>query len=82
MIIQSTPEPAINEDTCMEDVQRQIAQTRLEKKKLTQQVDRIQQENRERIAALEVNFKMIKQLVEGLESLGEVYDTATEADTP
>lgn len=65
-IIANTPEPEINEASCLEDVRRQIDEARAEKRKLEIQIEQIQKENRKRIAALEENFRVIMQLVVGL----------------
>lgn len=75
MIIESTPEPEINEDTPLEEVRRQITETRADNKRLKRQIARLQEDNRERIIALEESFQYIMQLAVGLGEKVEQFES-------
>lgn len=64
--IVATPDPEINEDSCLEDVRRQIEEARAEKRRLEMQIEQIQEENSERIEALEESFRVVMEMVVGL----------------
>lgn len=64
--IVATPEAEINEDSCLEDVKRQIEEVRVEKRRLELQIEQMQEENSERIEALEESLRVVMETVVGL----------------
>lgn len=64
--IVATPEAEINEDSCLEDVKRRIEEARVEKRRLELQIEQMQEENSERIEALEESLRVVMETVMGL----------------